>query len=346
MLISESLLNNCLDNIIGKKYVYSTVLRVESGDGSFAWEGSRGEMDTDSKYFIASVTKLYVTAVVMTLIEEQKLSLDDRISKYLSGYMDKLHIYKGIDYSSQITVNHLISNTSGLPDYFTNTASASLLQGHDNSWGFDRTIKSIKQMKPKFVPGQKGKVAYSDTNYQLLGKVIETVTSKDMDLVFQEYIFDKLNLCNTYVYKDVSDSKPTPFYDKDKKLWLPKYMASIGVEGGIVSTAAETMIFLKAFFGGRFFQKCKIEGLKKWNLLFPPPSLFYYGVGLEKQPTPRFISIRKPIKEIIGFWGQTSSFAWYNSDTDLYFTGTANQANGAGHSAAGKAMLKIIKSVL
>jgi len=346
MSLCESLLNRCLDNVISKKYVYSAVLRVEKGDGSFFWESSRGEMDAGSKYFIASVTKLYVTAVVMSLIEEQKLNLDDKVSMYLPKYTDKLHIYKGIDYSSQITVNHLISNTSGLPDYFTGTASASLLQGNDDSWGFERTIEHVKQMKPKFAPGQKGKVAYSDTNYQLLGKIIQTVTSKEIDLVFQEYIFDKLNLCNTYVYKDICDSSPVPFYDKDKKLWLPKYMASIGVEGGIVSTAEEAMIFLKAFFDGRFFPKNKIDSLKKWNLLFPPPSLFYYGVGLEKQPTPRFISIRKPIKEIIGFWGQTSSFAWYNSDTDLYFTGTANQANGSGHSAMGKTMLKIIKSVL
>jgi len=346
MRISESLLNNCLDNIISKKYVFGTVLRVESGDGSFSWAGSRGEMDTHSKYFIASVTKLYVTAVVMSLIEEGRLSLDDKISKYLPNYIDKLHIYKGTDYSSQITVNHLISNTSGLPDYFTSTAATSLLQGQDDSWGFDKTLQSIKQMKPKFPPGKKGKVAYSDTNYQLLGKIIETITSEDIDLVFQEYIFDKLKLCNTYVYKDVSDSTPTPFYDKDKKLWLPNYMASISVEGGIVSTAEEVMIFTKSFFGGRIFPKNKIEELKKWNLLFPPPSLFYYGVGLEKQPTPRFVSIRKPINEIIGFWGQTSSFAWYNSDTDLYFTGTANQANGSGHSAVGKAMFKIIKSVL
>jgi len=201
-------------------------------------------------------------------------------------------------------------------------------------------------MNPKFAPGQKGKVAYSDTNYQILGKVIETVTEKDIDKVFSEYIFDKLSFCNTYVYKDTADNEPTVFYHKDKKLWLPNYMTSISVEGGIVSTAEEVMIFLKNFFNGYFFPKEKIKDLKKWNLLFPPPSLFYYGVGIEKQPTPRFISIKKPINEIIGFWGQTGSFAWYNSDTDLHFTGTANQANGSGHSAVGKAMFKIIKSVL
>jgi D-alanyl-D-alanine carboxypeptidase len=56
---------------------------------------------------------------------------------------------------------------------------------------------------------------------------------------------------------------------------------------------------------------------------------FYYGIGLEKLFTPKIFS---PFK--VGFWGQTGSFAWYNSDTDLYFSGTTNQINGAGHAAA------------
>jgi D-alanyl-D-alanine carboxypeptidase len=51
-------------------------------------------------------------------------------------------------------------------------------------------------------------------------------------------------------------------------------MASIAVEGGIVSTAEESMFFLKEFFNGRFFPKENIEKLKKWNLIIPPPSLF------------------------------------------------------------------------
>jgi CubicO group peptidase (beta-lactamase class C family) len=123
-------------------------------------------------------------------------------------------------------------------------------------------------------------------------------------------------------------------------------MASISPEGGIVSTANEVMIFIKAFFAGRFFPKDKIDGLKEWVMLLPPPGLFYFGIGLEKMPTPWFISPGKPVKEILGFWGQTASFAWYNPVTDLYFTGTANQAGGAGHRAVVNAMLKIIKSIL
>lgn len=353
MNISESLLNGCLDKIIKNKYVFNTVFRVESGDGSFSFTGSRGEIKTDSKYFIASVTKLYVTAIIMSLIEENRLNLDDKISKYLPAhFMENLHVHKGTDYSNEITVRHLISNTSGLPDYFfhkegnKSTTADSLSQGNDESWKIERTLKYVKQMPPHFPPGKKGKAKYSDTNYQLLGSIMETVTEKDIAEVFNDYIFSKLGLTNTYMYNDASDNKPVAFYYKEKCLWLPKYMAGIGSEGGIVSTAEEVMIFLKAFFDGFFFQKDKIEGLKKWNFLLPPPGSFYYGIGLEKWFTPRILSPIKPINEILGFWGQTSAFAWYNPDTDLYFSGTANQMYMAGHNAVSNAITKIIKSAL
>ncbi|MCL2840068.1 MAG: beta-lactamase family protein [Defluviitaleaceae bacterium] len=352
--LGENLLNQCLDKMISKKNVFSTVLRVENSDASFSWTGVRGEMEADSKYFIASVTKLYVTATVMALVDEQKLSLDDKIANHLpSHYVEGLHILKGVDYSNKITVKHLISNTSGLRDYFfykekgKPSAASLLFEGKDDSWEFEKTIQYVKKTTPKFAPAKKNKAVYSDTNYQLLGKIIETITDKDIGAVFKEYIFDKLELCNTYVFKDILDREPVPNYYKDKKLWLPKYMASVSIEGGIVSTAEEVMIFLKAFFAGEFFPKEKITHLKKWNFIPPPPSTLYYGIGLEKLFIPRIIfSPFKPIGEIIGFWGQTGSFAWYNPITDLYFSGTTNQSSGVGHQAVVMSMIKIIKSVI
>lgn len=345
--ISEEVLNKALEKIINKNNVFSGVLCVESGDSSFSWTRAVGGMQKNSQYFIASTTKLYVTSIIMRLIEEGKIKLDDKISKYLPGeFIEGLHILKDVDYSFDITIKHLISNTSGIPDYFFGkTAGSELLDGKDEPWHLEKTIGIVKELTPDFPPGKKGKAKYSDTNYQLLGRVIETITEKNIDQVLKAYIFDELELQHTYAYKDSADNKPVPFYYKSKELWLPNYMTSITVEGGIVSTAEEAMYFLKHFFQGHFFPKENIEQLKRWNIILPPPSLFYYGIGLEKLFIPRIISPFKPIGEILGFWGQTGSFAWYNPDTDLYFTGTTNQINGAGHAAALKAILKIIKSV-
>lgn len=69
-------------------------------------------------------------------------------------------------------------------------------------------------------------------------------------------------------------------------------------------------------------------------------------MGLEKLWTPRIISPFRPINEILGYWGQSGAFAFHHPDTGLYFTGTVNQLSGFGHSAAFKAMIKIIKVVL
>lgn len=350
--LNETFLNQTVEKIVKRNNVFSAALCVENGSGTFAWHGAAGEMDKDDTYFIASVTKLYVTIVVQRLIDEQKLSLDDKIAKYLPAEMVKgLHILKGTDYSNEITIKHLISNTSGIPDYFFHkqpsgkTAADELLAGKDEAWDLDKTIGLVKNLKPNFKPGQKGKANYSDTNYQLLGRIIETTTGKTIGEVFTEYIFDVLELQNTYVYSDINDTVPTKFYYKSEKTWLPIYMASVGVEGGIVSTSREVMAVIKAFFNGTFFPKERIDDLKQWNLLFGP-GIFYFGIGLEKLFVPRIVSPFKPIGEVLGFWGQTGSFAFYNPRTDLYFTGTTNQINGKGHQAAGSAINKIIRKAL
>ena len=352
-MVSEKLLKDILDKMVDNKSIFSAALSVESGDKNLSWTGAAGAMEKDSRFFIASVTKLYVTAVVLALVEEKLLRLEDPLTKHLPpSIWEGLHILKGVDYSQELTIHHLISNTSGLPDYFFHkqvngrTVADGLLEGKDEAWPLDKTIGLVKNLTPKFKPGAKGKAAYSDTNYQLLGSIIEKATDKPIDQVFEGYIFSKLNLPNTYFYRDTGDTTPAPYYYNSQKLWLPEYMASVGIEGGIVSTAKELMLFLKEFFNGRFFPRERINALKQWNLILPPPGMFYFGLGLEKLFTPRIISPFKPIREIVGFWGQTGSFAFYNTDADLYFCGTTNQINGAGHRAATNGMIKIIKSVL
>jgi len=103
------------------------------------------------------------------------------------------------------------------------------------------------------------------------------------------------------------------------------------------------MRFLKAFFAGRFFPKEELEGLKQWNLVFHP-GLFLFGLGLEKLYIPRALQPFYPYGEILGFWGQSAAFAWYNPRHDLYFTGTANQLSGRGHQAAMRAILKLTRA--
>jgi D-alanyl-D-alanine carboxypeptidase len=74
---------------------------------------------------------------------------------------------------------HLISNTSGVTDYFFGKgpdgrkASDALLRGQDQAWPLERIVERVRTLRPRFRPGQPGKVHYSDTNFELLGRILE-----------------------------------------------------------------------------------------------------------------------------------------------------------------------------
>ncbi len=257
--LDQDFVHDTVRRMVDGKNVSSAVLRVESGDSSLACVAAAGEMHVNDRYFIASVTKLYVTAVVMRLVAEGNLRLNDRIIGFFpEGTLAGLHVIRGVDHTSEITVAHLMSNTSGLPDYFFGrapsgrSAGEELLAGKDEPWPLERILATARALGPRFRPGQPGRALYSDTNYELLGAVVEQVTGKPIAQVFQEFIFGRLGLQDTYAFQDEGDDTPAQLYYTSRPVRLPRYLASVTAEGGIVSTAAECMKFLKAFFAGVF----------------------------------------------------------------------------------------------
>lgn len=348
--LNDTFFQEVIQGMQKNKHVHGAILCVESGDSSVSWVGATGDRKPEDRVLIASVTKLYVTAVLLMLRDQGRLSFGDPMHTYFpGGLLDGLHVLGGTDYTREITIAHLLSNTSGIPDYFyygkTKGESAmDRIRADDPAWPLEKAIGSAKAREPKFPPGQKGRVQYSDTNYQLLGAIIEAVSGKWIGDVFGEFLFEPLGLQDTYAFRKRKDMTPAPFYFKDQPVRAPRYIASVTAEGGIVSTARETMVFLKAFFGGRFFPVETIGELTaQWNLILFPGQ-FFFGLGLEKLWTPRFLSPLAPVGDMLGFWGQTGAFAFHNPQKDLYFTGTVNQASGLGHGAAHKAMLKVVRS--
>lgn len=198
-----------------------------------------------------------------------------------------------------------------------------LTSGEDRGWSFEESLTLAKTIKNKFKPNIKGKALYSDTNYQILGKIIEVIRQKTISEVFKEEIFNPLNLKNTYLYTDYKDTTPIHLNFKNKPLLIPKAMTSFKADGGIVSTEEESMIFLKAFFNGTFFSK---EYLKEMtsvsnNIFFP----LKYGIGLMRFDIPRYFTVFKKYPELLGHSGLSGAFSYYCPKLDLYFTGTVNQ---------------------
>jgi D-alanyl-D-alanine carboxypeptidase len=336
MHLTQDILNAIVEETLGNKRIFGFVMHVRRHGRALT--SAAGDLDTTSRFFAASVTKLFVTTILLQLEAEKKLSLTDKMADYLPADMIAgLHNKNGIDRSGEIEIQHLLSNTSGIPDYFQGEALKRLIAGEDQPWGLAPTLAAAKQHRPKFLPGKGAQ--YSDTNFQLLGAIIDEVTGLTLDAAFEERIIGPLNLNNTYLFRGQQDDKLVPMYYKDRVLALPRYIASIGPEGGLVSTAEDLGLFTEAFFAGRLFNKARLPGLYRWRLLFSP-GVFFYGLGVSRQP----LSILHIGKGLYGHWGQSGAFAFYDPGTETCLSGTANQFYG--QSVAARAMIKILKHAL
>lgn len=307
---------------------YGGVLGVShAGQDNFA---AYGNFQVDTPYFIASTTKLFVTTLILMAEEKGLLSRHDSISKYLDPKITQgLHVLKGVDSSAQLSIVDLMSHRSGLPDYFQQKIKGQekgvmdqIFKGLDQTWDFEQVIQRSKAIPPRFYPRQGRKAFYSDTNYQILGKILENVFQQSFKDLVKEKIFLPLQMSSTYLYSDPQDKTPVDIYYKTQALHIPKAMSSFGPDGGVVSTAQDMMIFIKAFFKGELFAKEKIVALQDWCRIFYP---LESGIGIHRFRLPRIFSPFSPIPEIIGHSGLSGAFAFYCPKKDLYMTGTVNQ---------------------
>lgn len=341
---SKSVFDKIVNGVTAKKHIYGAVFYVSSGDGGIDLISSSGEMKEDTRYYIASINKLFVSAIVLRLCRDGRLDLRDKLSKYLpEKTVEGLHVYKGRDYSSDLAVLHLMSLTSGLPCYLTDRqadgkrAMTGLEAGVDQPWPIDKVVREVKKMKPHFPPGTKGRAKYADTNHQILGLVIEKVAGEPVNVVLNE-LFKELGLAATNVCEDVNDESFAPIRYKSEVISIPLFLTS--TKNDIISTAKDQMAFLKAFFGGYFFPKEKMRELQQWNSIFFP---FKYGIGIQKFHMPRIFSPFSPAPDMVGHCGSTGSVAFHVPDMDLYVTGTVNQQ--ARPNIAFQTIIKIINKL-
>ncbi len=339
-------LQTVLNKTVDHKKVFGTTFAVKKDN--WVWVGASGNFSTEQAYFIASTTKLFTTAIILRLKSEGQLSLDDKVSKYLdASVMKGLHRYKGKDYSAALTIQHLLAHTSGLPDYFQDkgvngkSLENELTSGIDQHWTFEQAIARTKSLPAHFAPGTKGKAHYSDANFQLLGRIIESVTHQSYSENCKTFIFQPLGLTKTYIYHDTADTQPKTLYYKANELVVPKAMTSFDADGGIVSTSADMLLFIEAFFTGRLFPKEYIRGLQEWNKLFFP---MQSGIGIHLFKLPRIFNPTGAVPYFIGHSGLSGALAYYSPEENIYVVGTVNQI--AYPDISFKTMIKLCKKVL
>jgi D-alanyl-D-alanine carboxypeptidase len=326
------------------KSVRNCVLAVTKGDGSYSWAGAAGiankdgqvPMTKDTPIYIASITKLYTATAIMKLYEEGALSLDDPISKYLPADLIKgINVYKGKDYSNEITIKQLLSHTSGIADYYTEKSSKDgknlfelFLEEPERSWTVDETIARARDdLEPHFPPGTGA--FYSDTNFQLLGKIIENITQKPLQIVYEDFFFRPLGLKNTWLIgrsePQVAPSAATAdvFYN-GMVITKIRSNGAYWADGGIVSTAEEMIIFLKALNEGKIINRDTLELMHDWHKLEFP---IQYGYGTMYFKLPSLISKVTGLTPLWGHSGTTGSFLYYSEDLNLYMAGSVNNVD-------------------
>lgn len=361
MISIETKLQDYVKEIVEKnKHIYNVLLAISTGNGEFSWSGAAGiankakeiSMTPETPFFIASITKLFTATIIMKLYEEKKIDLDDTIVDRLPDTLVKrIHIYNGVDYTDSITIRHLLSHTSGIADYYLEKPKGGksffdlILENPDETYTVDQTIAFARDtLKANFEPGKKAK--YSDTNFQLLGKIIESIVGKELHHVYHEYLFSPLGLNNTWFYKrsEPIDKKRMPvaeFYYKDKIISDYKPLESSWADGGLISTTKDCLTFLKALFTGKIINKdSTLPLMHQWRRIGFP---LKYGFGTMNIELPAYMTMGRKLPRLIGHLGSTGSFLLYAKDFDMYFAGTINQASSP--SKPVKLVVKLLNTI-
>ena len=307
-------------------------LVVESVDGSERWEASAGHAATkpfgpDSPYFVASVTKMVVAALVFRAIDDGRLALNTRLVDVVEADLSGLQPSRG--HVERVTVEHALSHRSGFANYLedkprggSSLLSRVLTEG-DREWGLDDIVSISSTIGAKFAPGHRQRAHYSDTNFQLLGAALENVCGASLADLVHEQVAKPLGLTNTRMFvRGDSYDGVVAFHDESGPRRLPLLMASVGADGGLVSTANDSVQILRAFNTGRLFDPAMLDAVfASWRRIFFP---FRYGFGVMRFHPPRAMTGFVPI-DLVGHSGASGAVLFHARDQDVYVSGTVNR---------------------
>jgi uncharacterized protein YbbC (DUF1343 family) len=274
----------------------------------------------------------------MQLLEDGKIGLDDRVSKYLPELRS--------NGKENITVRELLTHYSGLgPDLDTTT-----------EWsGYETAMKKIVDEKPSCIPGSH--FIYSDINFEILGELVSRVSGVPLDVYCAEHIFSPLGMKNTF-FKPPHSLRgriaPTQ-YEKGAKGNIrcgevhdptAYRMAGIAGHAGLFSTADDLSIFAKTLLAGgslhgsRILSAATIE--KMISPQSPPDTIPVRGLGWNVGPP--FASNRKELFPVgsYGHKGFTGTMVWIDPVSRTYVIVLTNRVHPAGNGDAEPLRRKII----
>ena len=228
-----------------------TVLIAENGD--IVYQRSAGYndretqriIDNDTKFGIASITKMLTAIVILELVEDGKLSLQDNLAALLPGF--------NIQGGENITVHHLLLHISGLPN-----ENDSIYLSKKSPEEFVREI-----LNEKGESGELGIYNYANIDYVLLGLIIEKKTGMSWQDAVDKRIIEKLNLRNTGFLSELPNGNyPENFaysysvseegeFTKDPDIYMENFYAA----GSMYSNAADLLAIDQAMYGDKLLSE-------------------------------------------------------------------------------------------
>ena len=230
--------------------------------GRVVWTDATGVVDLQSRrpannhslFILNSAAKTFVATMVMLEIQHGHLSLETRLSRF----------YPWLPNASQISVRMLLNMTSGLPDYLDNPRIEWMIDHRPrHRWTVDQVLTGLGTGlgTPRFRPGSD--FQYSDTNYIVLGGILERITHSSIERDFRQLIARPLGITSaTFVPTPAAKAQVAHPYlrDRDGSLtseWIPGFGVSSAVwgpaftDGGLASSSVDVAKFANALLGGR-----------------------------------------------------------------------------------------------
>ncbi|MFG2004843.1 serine hydrolase domain-containing protein [Spirillospora sp. NPDC048911] len=250
---------------------------------------SRRPVSPDGYLRIASVTKTFVATVILQLVGDGRLSLDDKVERWLPGVVSG----NGND-GRAVTVRQLLQHTSGIhDDYPDYTSAKDFYQHRYDTYTPEETVARAMRHRPDFKPEKDW--GYSNTGYVLLGMVVQKVTGNPWHEEVRDRIVRPLGLKHTF-WPGASPKLPRPHAESYQRFQPGEPLVNVtehvgrltNGESGLVSTTADLGRFFRAVLSGRLLRPAQmaqmqqtIEISKKFEPLMPGAR---DGLGLFSRP--------------------------------------------------------------
>lgn len=232
-------------------------ITVNSPDGLWSAAGGKADikngtdLSPEHNLRIGSISKLFTAATIFTLQDDDILSVDDKINKYIPR-----SITDNISNANTVTIRQLMNHSSGIPDYLDINTILSILNLTTLKNSAEENLESIYDKDAEFTPGTSN--IYCNSNYLLLSLIIKHSTGKDAYQVVEERIIDRLNLSYTSASTVLPRYLSRAYYDiydngfmKDVTEIDNNAVGGDGMlDGGIISNSYDVTLFMEALMNG------------------------------------------------------------------------------------------------